>query len=92
MVRSAFRVAELAHGFRSKLANNQTAFIILESCVMVFATFLLTAFHPGRYIGEEWKNSGWGVKKSSNIIALNKLETEQREFDQSFNQPWPIQH
>jgi hypothetical protein len=92
MVRSAFRVSELAHGFRSKLANDQTAFIILESCVMVFATFLLTAFHPGRYIGAEWKVSGWGVKKSSNIIALKKLETEEREFDQSFNRPRQMQH
>jgi hypothetical protein len=63
LIRSCFRVAELAHGFHGKLANDQVIFMIFEGGVMILATFLLTAFAPGRYIGKEWKNSGWGIKK-----------------------------
>jgi hypothetical protein len=37
--------------------------MIFEGGVMILATFLLTAFAPGRYIGKGWKNSGWGIKK-----------------------------
>jgi RTA1 like protein len=72
LVRSCFRVAELAHGFRGKLANDQVIFMILEGGVMILATFLLTAFAPGRYVGKEWKNSGWGIKKGN--TSSNSLE------------------
>lgn len=61
LIRSSYRVAELAHGFNSKLANDQTTFIIFESAMMALALCILTFYHPGRYIGREgWKVSGWG--------------------------------
>jgi hypothetical protein len=56
LIRSSFRVAELAHGFSGKLANEQVPFMILEGGVMIVAIFLMTAFHPGRYCANEWKN------------------------------------
>jgi hypothetical protein len=76
LTRSCFRVAELAHGFNGKLANDQVIFMILEGGVMILATFLLTAFAPGRYIGSEWKNSGWGIKNRSNVITFQKVGSE----------------
>jgi hypothetical protein len=54
-------VAELAHGFSSKLANDQTTFLIFESAMMALALCIMTAYHPGRFIGRDgWKYSGWG--------------------------------
>jgi hypothetical protein len=55
LIRSCFRVAELAHGFSGKLANEEVPFMILEGGMMIPAIFLMTAFHPGRYCGSEWK-------------------------------------
>lgn len=38
--------------------------MVLEGGVIILATFLLTVFRPGHYIGRhEWKNSGWAVKR-----------------------------
>lgn len=40
---------------------------------MILATLLLTAFPPGQYIGrKDWKNSGWGYKKSGSAFSLEK--------------------
>lgn len=70
LVRSLFRVAELTHGFRSELANNEIVFVILEGCVVLGATVLMSVFHPGLIIGEAWVESGW-----------KKDEVEKKEFD-----------
>lgn len=51
LVRLCFCVAELAHGFGSKLANNQVAFMILEGAMIILATSSMAVFHPGRYVG-----------------------------------------
>jgi hypothetical protein len=68
-----FRVAELAHGFNGKLANDQITFMILEGGMMILATLLLTAFSPGQYVGRKnWKNSGWGYKKNGSAFFLEK--------------------
>ena len=40
---------------------------------MILAALLLTAFPPGQYIGrKDWKNSGWGYKKSGSAFSLEK--------------------
>jgi hypothetical protein len=68
-----FRVAELAHGFNGKLANDQITFMILEGGMMILATLLLTVFPPGRFIGRaDWKNSGWGYKKNGSAFSLER--------------------
>jgi hypothetical protein len=88
IARSAFRVAELVHGFKSELANDEVAFMVFEGGVMILATFAMTLFHPGRYIGEKWKESGWGVKKSSNGIELRKYD--EMETPVVYQRPWPM--
>ncbi|KAG0650416.1 Efflux pump himE [Hyphodiscus hymeniophilus] len=59
LIRSCFRVAELAKGFSSKLANQEVPFMILEGAMIVLATLLLTAFHPGPAFGTNWTDAGW---------------------------------
>jgi hypothetical protein len=70
LVRSCFRVAELAHGFQGKLANEEVPFMILEGAMMIAALFLMTVFHPGRYIGHDWKKKKISVEDQ---IAERKL-------------------
>lgn len=64
LVRSAFRVGELAKGFDSKLANDQITFMVLEGAMIVSATVIFTIFHPGFVFGDDWKNSGWDSKEN----------------------------
>jgi len=66
LVRSCFRVAELSHGFAGKLANEEVSFMILEGGLMLLTTFLMTAWHPGRFMKAEWKKV--------------KAEAEERKF------------
>ncbi|KAF7959728.1 hypothetical protein EAE96_001338 [Botrytis aclada] len=63
LIRSIFRVAELAKGFQSKLANEEISFMILEGAVMILATTIMTIFHPGLIIKGKWKESGWELKE-----------------------------
>ncbi|TGO77654.1 hypothetical protein BELL_0096g00040 [Botrytis elliptica] len=62
LIRSIFRVAELAKGFQSRLANEEIPFMILEGAVMISATTIMTIFHPGLIIKGKWKESGWELK------------------------------
>ncbi|KAF7927395.1 uncharacterized protein EAE97_010070 [Botrytis byssoidea] len=62
LIRSIFRVAELAKGFQSKLANEEIPFMIIEGAVMISATTIMTIFHPGLIIKGKWKESGWELK------------------------------
>jgi RTA1 like protein len=70
LVRSLFRIAELAHGFQSKLANDQAAFMLLEGGVMAFATLLMTMFHPAGYINQQ----GARDKQIKDMILLQSAE------------------
>jgi hypothetical protein len=62
LIRSCFRVAELAKGFNSPLANEQIPFMILEGAMISCATLAMTIFHPGRAFGEKWEESGWSFR------------------------------
>jgi RTA1 like protein len=73
LVRSLFRIAELAHGFGSKLANNQVAFMILESGTMAFATVHLTLLHPAGYLNQV-KESRLAGKQLDEWILLQTAE------------------
>jgi hypothetical protein len=68
LIRSCFRVAELAHGFEGKLANEEVPSMILEGGMMILAVFLMTAFHPGRYCAQEWKK-----KKVTKMVEERKF-------------------
>ena len=54
LIRSCFRVAELSHGFGSKLANQQVTFMILEGAMIVIASATLTTLHPGVAFQGSW--------------------------------------
>ncbi|KAL3421224.1 RTA1 like protein [Phlyctema vagabunda] len=64
LIRSTFRMAELYEGFDGKLANEQAPFMIFEGAMIIFATALMTAFHPGRYLSKQWGVAGWNFRKS----------------------------
>jgi hypothetical protein len=63
LTRSCFRVAELAKGFRSKLANEEIPFMVLEGAMIVLATATTTIFHTGWAFGAKWADAGWSWKK-----------------------------
>ncbi|KAL4886846.1 RTA1 like protein-domain-containing protein [Aspergillus karnatakaensis] len=58
-IRTAFRIAELSGGFEGDLANNQAAFMILESTMVFIASVCLTIGHPGLCLDIAWKNLTW---------------------------------
>jgi hypothetical protein len=75
----------LAHGFSSKLANNQITFMIFESAVMVLALCIMTVYHPGRFIGRDgWKLSGWG--KNAKVLETKQPSPAMDADD------WTAQH
>ena len=53
------RVAELANGFGSKLANEEIPFMVLEGAMIVLATVMMMIFHPGGAFGAKWTDAGW---------------------------------
>ncbi|KAH9217446.1 RTA1 like protein-domain-containing protein, partial [Leptodontidium sp. 2 PMI_412] len=59
LIRSSFRVAELAHGFQSRLANDQVTFILLEGGggTISTAAILLTIFPPASHIYADLKTA-----------------------------------
>jgi hypothetical protein len=65
-IRCVFRVAELWDGFGGKLANDQTAFMILEGPMIIIATIALTVCHPGIAFGsaQSWAAANWTFRKS----------------------------
>lgn len=67
LTRSIFRVAELSKGFTSSLANDEVTFMVLEGAMIVLATAVLTAVHPGRAFGVKWANAGWKFGKQKRM-------------------------
>jgi hypothetical protein len=65
-VRSAFRCAELSHGFNGKLANQEITFMILEGAMIAIAVVCLTIYHPGSVFKETWGMANWSLKKRKN--------------------------
>jgi hypothetical protein len=75
LIRSIYRVVELSGGFHSKLANQQAAFIILESTMILLATLFMTVMHPGEVFSEKvWKDAGWPKKDSLVAAILREIE------------------
>lgn len=80
-IRCVFRVAELKDGFGGALANDQTAFMILEGPMIIIATVALTVCHPGIAFGnaQSWAAANWTWKKNNksgnNHIRMVSQET-----------------
>ena len=97
LIRCAYRVAELSHGFNSKLANDQTTFMLFEACIMALATTLMSAFHPGIFLKHDgWANSGWGDRRKPAPMLQKTLDSETSSVNNGefhevpFNRPWPM--
>ena len=69
-IRSIFRVAELQHGFGSRLASNQVTFMILEGAMILIAAVALTAFHPTLVFGDLWQEVTRGIRKPATKSEL----------------------
>jgi hypothetical protein len=46
-IRCVFRIVEMAGGWRNDIMKNETAFIVLDGCMVCMATIMQTIFHPG---------------------------------------------
>lgn len=54
LVRSSYRCAELAGGFRGKLANEEAPFMVFEGVMMLLTCLCLTVWHPGWVMKGRW--------------------------------------
>lgn len=96
LIRSCFRVAELMHGFRSKLANDEALFMSLEGGMMILVALILTVFHPGRYFPREmWKESGWSSlrngRSSPDLWKVESAGSSVHGTYENVSRPWPLQ-
>ncbi|CZR69887.1 related to RTA1 domain protein [Phialocephala subalpina] len=55
LVRSIFRVVELAGGFHGRLWNDEVAFMCFDGAMIAIACTCLTAFHPGLAFHGKWQ-------------------------------------
>ena len=47
LIRCVYRVIEMAGGWGNHIMQDEPSFLVLDSSLMVVATYLLTVFHPG---------------------------------------------
>jgi hypothetical protein len=62
-IRSIYRLVELHSGFASAFANNEPAFMVLEAPMIILATGVLAAFHPGYALDGNWNATSWSFRK-----------------------------
>ncbi|KAH8804861.1 putative RTA1 domain protein [Xylogone sp. PMI_703] len=75
-IRCVFRVAELQGGFRGKIANDQTVFLVFEGPMIMAAVFALTVCHPGLCFDGAWKASKWNANKDTQGTSTPDVEYE----------------
>ncbi|KAH7170008.1 RTA1 like protein-domain-containing protein [Dactylonectria macrodidyma] len=75
LIRTSFRVAELKDGFHSGLAENETAFIVLEGVMIAIAAIALTIFHPGLAFKGRWGEANFQLRKD-NKGSFEKADSE----------------
>ncbi|KAF7543413.1 hypothetical protein G7Z17_g10758 [Cylindrodendrum hubeiense] len=76
LIRTSFRVAELRDGFDSKLADNETAFIVLEGVMVALAAVFLTIFHPGPAFEGRWGEADFQLRKDSKGRSFEKTHSD----------------
>ncbi|KAH8666009.1 RTA1 like protein-domain-containing protein [Tricladium varicosporioides] len=82
LVRSIFRVAELTHGFKGRLANNEAAFMVCEGGMVIFSCLIMTIFHPALFIGEGWERG------RVRLFSKKDLEGELRQAEEIEKGEW----
>ncbi|VUC24282.1 unnamed protein product [Clonostachys rosea] len=73
LVRTAYRVAELSQGFGSPLAQNETAFFILESTLVLVACIALSVIHPGVAFQGRWPDADF------QLVGKRKTEYDNKD-------------
>jgi hypothetical protein len=53
---------ELHAGFGSAVANNESAFMVLEGPLIIIAVGVMTAFHPGPAFKGKWAVAAWSFR------------------------------
>lgn len=61
-IRTAFRVVELSQGFSSTIAQNEPAFFVLESSMILIGATALTVLHPGLGFRGRWTNANFTLR------------------------------
>ncbi|KAI0601495.1 RTA1 like protein-domain-containing protein [Biscogniauxia sp. FL1348] len=57
ILRTAYRIVEVAEGFESSIAQDETLFLVLDGTMVLIATVLLLAFFPARAFGQSWSQT-----------------------------------
>jgi hypothetical protein len=65
LIRSIFRVIELAQGWSGELMGNQTLFFVLEGVMVTLAVLVLNVFHPGWCFREGYRINSKSAEEGS---------------------------
>ncbi|KEY68131.1 hypothetical protein S7711_05540 [Stachybotrys chartarum IBT 7711] len=66
LIRCIYRIIEMAGGWGNHIMQDEPSFLVLDSTLMLVATFLLTAFHPGIFFPQMSKaNRAPAVEKNA---------------------------
>ncbi|KAJ4250979.1 phospholipid-translocating ATPase rsb1 [Fusarium torreyae] len=74
LIRTAYRVAELSAGYHSALAENETAFMLLEGMMIVIATTALAIGHPGTSFQGRYKEADFQLQKTGDVESPTKFD------------------
>ncbi|KAI5923183.1 RTA1 like protein-domain-containing protein [Camillea tinctor] len=57
ILRTAYRIVNVAEGFESSIAQDETLFLVLDGAMVLIATVLLLTFFPARAFGQSWSQT-----------------------------------
>ncbi|KAK9237495.1 RTA1 like protein-domain-containing protein [Lipomyces kononenkoae] len=82
-VRSVYRVVELSVGWSGYLMTTEVYFLVLDSLMIVLATWIMCIFHPGFYLGKvniraEQTLSLSSDTEESNVVVGGEVQEKKR--------------
>ncbi|KAM0081144.1 phospholipid-translocating ATPase rsb1 [Fusarium odoratissimum] len=80
LTRTSYRVAELSAGYHSALADNETAFMLLEGMMIVIATTALAIGHPGTSFQGYYQDADFELKKAGDVEDATKCDYNSLEL------------
>ncbi|KAF5647011.1 RTA [Fusarium tjaetaba] len=80
LIRTSYRVAELSAGYHSALAENETAFMLLEGMMIVIATSALAIGHPGPSFQGRYQDADFQLKKEDHAEEASKSDCNSQEL------------
>jgi hypothetical protein len=69
---------ELHDGFGSGVANNETAFMVLEGPLIIVAVATMAVFHPGPAFCGKWAAATWSFRERGIAEAIEKEQSTQQ--------------